>query len=39
VVVDGVTGFLVPVEQMPESPFEPLDPENSSAIWRRGSTN
>lgn len=27
VVVDGETGFLVPVEQMKESPFEPLDPE------------
>ena len=27
VVVDGETGFLVPLEQMPESPFEPLHPE------------
>jgi starch synthase len=27
VVVDGETGFLVPVEQMKESPFEPLNPE------------
>ncbi len=27
VVVDGETGFLVPVEQMMESPFEPIDPE------------
>ena len=27
VVVDGETGFLVPVEQMPESPFEPTNPE------------
>ena len=27
VVVDGVTGFLVPVEQMSESPFEPLNSE------------
>jgi len=27
VVVDGETGFLVPVEQMQESPFEPLDPD------------
>jgi glycosyltransferase involved in cell wall biosynthesis len=26
VVVDGETGFLVPLEQMTESPFEPLDP-------------
>ncbi len=26
VVVDGETGFLVPVEQMKESPFEPIDP-------------
>ena len=27
VVVDGETGFLVPVEQMSESPFEPTHPE------------
>ena len=27
VVVDGETGFLVPLEQMKESPFEPIDPE------------
>ena len=27
VVVDGETGFLVPVEQMKESPFEPTNPE------------
>jgi alpha-maltose-1-phosphate synthase len=27
VVVDGQTGFLVPVEQMKESPFEPTNPE------------
>ena len=27
VVVDGETGFLVPVEQMQESPFEPIHPE------------
>ena len=27
VVVDGETGFLVPLEQMTESPFEPVDPE------------
>jgi glycosyltransferase involved in cell wall biosynthesis len=26
VVVDGETGFLVPVEQMKETPFEPLNP-------------
>ena len=26
VVVDGATGFLVPLEQMKESPFEPVDP-------------
>jgi alpha-maltose-1-phosphate synthase len=26
VVVDGETGFLVPLEQMKESPFEPIDP-------------
>jgi glycosyltransferase involved in cell wall biosynthesis len=30
VVVDGVTGYLVPVEQMSESPFEPLEPEKFS---------
>ena len=30
VVVDGETGFLVPVEQMKESPFKPLDPEKFS---------
>jgi len=27
VVVDGETGFLVPVEQMKESPFEPVNPD------------
>ena len=27
VVVDGETGFLVPIDQMNESPFEPLDSE------------
>jgi starch synthase len=27
VVVDGETGFLVPIDQMQESPFEPRDPE------------
>jgi alpha-maltose-1-phosphate synthase len=27
VVVHGETGYLVPVQQMQESPFEPLDPE------------
>ncbi len=27
VVVDGETGFLVPLKQMAESPFEPLQPE------------
>jgi alpha-maltose-1-phosphate synthase len=31
VVVDGVTGLLVPLEQQPESPFEPLDPQRFSA--------
>jgi starch synthase len=30
VVVDGETGFLVPLQQMTESPFEPLDPEKFS---------
>jgi hypothetical protein len=27
VVADGETGFLVPLDQMTESPFEPKDPE------------
>src|SRR5205814_9377403 len=27
VVVDGENGFLVPIEQMKESPFEPANPE------------
>jgi len=31
VVVDGVTGLLVPLEQQTESPFEPLDPQRFSA--------
>ena len=30
VVVDGETGFLVPLEQMTASPFEPLDPQKFS---------
>jgi glycogen synthase len=30
VVVDGETGFLVPLEQMKESPFEPIHPEKFS---------
>ena len=30
VVVDGETGFLVPLQQMKESPFEPLHPEEFS---------
>jgi starch synthase len=30
VVVDGVTGLLVPLEQQQESPFEPLDPQRFS---------
>ncbi len=30
VVVDRETGFLVPIEQMTESPFEPLDPDKFS---------
>jgi alpha-maltose-1-phosphate synthase len=30
VVVDGETGFLVPLEQMRESPFEPTNPERFS---------
>ena len=30
VVIDGETGFLVPLEQMKESPFEPTNPEKFS---------
>jgi alpha-maltose-1-phosphate synthase len=30
VVVEGETGFLVPLDQMKESPFKPLDPEKFS---------
>ena len=30
VVVDGETGFLVPIEQMNTSPFEPVDPDKFS---------
>jgi alpha-maltose-1-phosphate synthase len=30
VVVDGETGFLVPIEQMNTSPFEPVDPDRFS---------
>jgi glycogen synthase len=30
VVVDGETGFLVPLKQMTESPFEPIDPPRFS---------
>ena len=30
VVVDGETGFLVPLEQMKEAPFEPTNPEKFS---------
>ena len=30
VVVHGETGYLVPLQQMSESPFEPLDPEQFS---------
>jgi len=30
VVVDGETGFLVPLEQMKESPFDPTNPEKFS---------
>ena len=37
VVVDGETGFLVPLEQMKESPFEPINPKNSRATSRRKS--
>jgi alpha-maltose-1-phosphate synthase len=31
VVLDGETGVLVPLDQQPESPFEPLDPHQFSA--------
>jgi starch synthase len=31
VVVDGETGLLVPLEQQPEAPFEPVDPARFSA--------
>jgi alpha-maltose-1-phosphate synthase len=31
VVVDGQTGILVPLEQLKESPFEPIDPRRFSA--------
>ena len=30
VVVEGETGFLVPLEQMQTSPFEPVDPDKFS---------
>lgn len=30
VVVDGVTGYLVPVEQLDVAPFEPVDPDKFS---------
>jgi alpha-maltose-1-phosphate synthase len=30
VVVDGETGFLIPLKQMKESPFEPIDPDKFS---------
>jgi starch synthase len=30
VVVDGETGFLVPLEQMQSSPFEPVNPDKFS---------
>ena len=30
VVVDGETGFLVPVQQMNETPFEPIEPSKFS---------
>ncbi len=31
VVVDGETGYLVPVQQMNESPFEPIEPAKFSS--------
>jgi len=30
VVIDGVTGFLVPLEQLHVAPFEPVDPDTFS---------
>jgi glycogen synthase len=36
VVVDGVTGILVPLKQMAESPFEATDPETFSADLASG---
>jgi len=30
VVVEGETGYLVPLEEMQESPFEPVDPDQFS---------
>jgi glycosyltransferase involved in cell wall biosynthesis len=30
VVVDGETGFLIPLEQMQKTPFEPVDPDEFS---------
>jgi len=30
VVVDGETGFLIPLEQQKEAPFEPIDPDKFS---------
>ena len=37
VVVEGETGFLVPIDQMNESPFEPRIRKSLRAIWRRAS--
>jgi starch synthase len=31
VVVEGETGYLIPIEQMTESPYEPIDPEKFAA--------
>jgi glycogen synthase, Corynebacterium family len=36
VVVDGETGYLVPLEQMLESPFEPVDPDKFSRDLAEG---
>lgn len=36
VVVDGETGLLVPLDQMKESPFEPIDPQKFSRDLAEG---
>ncbi|NJX13954.1 glycogen synthase [Tamlana crocina] len=36
VVVDGETGFLIPLEQQTEAPFEPIDPDKFSRDLANG---